>query len=218
MRFPSFKNERKCLEDGYAFVAGCDEVGMGPLAGPVVAAACILDPNSIGKYRSKDKWYARVRDSKTTNEEEREILLREILKHTVAFGVGEVWQAEIDQLNIHHASMLAMRRSIENLLSNLPPLTSHLKILIDGRFMIPKLEMGNWKLEQKAVIDGDALILSISAASIIAKVHRDKIMHTLHAKFPQYGFKNHKGYGTPEHKIALKKFGITDVHRKSFVK
>src|SRR5438477_2265068 len=112
MKFPSFNNELKCLNEGYEYVAGCDEVGVAPLAGPVVAAACILNKDSIGKYRSRNKWYARVRDSKTTSEEEREILLKEILKNCVAYGVGEVWQEDIDRLNIHHATLLAMQLAI----------------------------------------------------------------------------------------------------------
>jgi ribonuclease HII len=211
MRFPDFKNELKYLKKGFDLVAGCDEVGMGPLAGPVVAAACILDPKSIGKYRTRNKWYHRVRDSKTINEGEREVLQKEILKNCLAYGVGEVWQEEIDQLNIHHASLLAMRRAVEGLLEKIKG--EKVFLLVDGRFKIPEI-----LVEQKAVIDGDALILSISAASIIAKVHRDKIMHLLHQKFPQYGFKNHKGYSTREHKVALKKWGISQVHRKSFVK
>src|SRR5437868_1952084 len=107
MRFPNFKSELKYMQKGYNFVAGCDEVGVSPLAGPVVAAACLLDPKSIGKYRSKNKWYYRVRDSKTTSPKEREILLKQILKNTLAYGVGEVWQKDIDTLNIHHASLKA---------------------------------------------------------------------------------------------------------------
>src|SRR6185369_8430312 len=103
MVFPDFKNELQYLEQGYDFIIGCDEVGVSPLAGPVVAAACLLDPISIGKYRTKNKWYFRVRDSKTTNEVERQILLKEIFKNAIAYGIGAVWQKDIDKLNIHNA-------------------------------------------------------------------------------------------------------------------
>ncbi len=216
MRFPNFKKELEHLEQGYDFVAGCDEVGVSPLAGPVVAAACLLDPTSIGKYRSKSKWYYRIRDSKTTNEREREILLAEILKHTVAYGVGEVSEEEIDKLNIHHASREAMRRAVSELLEKVSKFsspTSKILIFIDGRFEIP-----NIKAHQKTLVAGDSEILSISAASIIAKVHRDKIMKELDKKYPKYGFARHKGYGTREHHQAIKDLGITPFHRKSFCK
>jgi ribonuclease HII len=212
MKFPDYKNELAYLSKGYIFAAGCDEVGVAPLAGPVVAAACILDPTSIGKYRSKNKWYARVRDSKTTNEEERKELLQEILKHVKAFGVGEVTHTEIDEINIHHASRLAMRRAVEELSKKISS-EEKIIIFIDGRFKIPDI---TW--EQKTIVKGDTSVLSISAASIIAKVHRDNIMHELHDKFPEYGFARHKGYGTREHQQALKKFGASSVHRKTFIK
>ena len=222
MRFPDFKNELKCLGSGYAFAAGCDEVGIAPLAGPVVAAACILDQNSIGKYRTKNKWYCRVRDSKTTTEEEREVLRREILRHTLAYGVGEVWQEEIDRLNIHNASLRAMRLAVKKMLRGLARKnlfkSGKMLLFVDGRFTIPGLERAGLQLEQKSVIDADACILSVSAASIIAKVHRDKIMRELHANFPKYGFARHKGYPTGEHRRAIKRFGPSAVHRKSFVK
>jgi ribonuclease HII len=213
MKFPDFKNELEYLNKGYIFAAGCDEVGVAPLAGPVVAAACILNPESIGKYRSKNKWYRRVRDSKTTNEEERKELVEEILGHVKAYGVGEASHTEIDEINIHHACRLAMKRAVEELAKKLPRDSKKIILFIDGRFKIPEII---W--EQKTVIRGDTSILSISAASIIAKVHRDNIMHELHAKFPEYGFARHKGYGTKEHQAALKKFGASEVHRKSFVK
>ncbi|OGJ03337.1 ribonuclease HII [Candidatus Nomurabacteria bacterium RIFCSPLOWO2_12_FULL_46_14] len=213
MQFPDFKSESEYLAKGYKYVAGCDEAGRGPLAGPVVAAACVLDKNSIGKYRSKNKWYARVRDSKTITEEEREILLQKILPNCLAWGVGAVWPAEIDRLNIHHASLLAMRRAVAELMKNLPKKQGRIFLLVDGRFQIPELQMG-----QQSIIDGDALSLSIAAASIIAKAHRDAIMRRLDASFPQYGFARHKGYGTKEHTSAIHKFGICDLHRKSFIK
>lgn len=218
MRFPDFKNEIKYLKEGYVFVAGCDEVGVSPLAGPVVAAACLLDPSSIGKYRSKNKWYFRVRDSKTTNEEERQVLLKEILEHAIAYGVGVVWQQEIDKLNIHHATLKAMRLASEELINKVSKLKkSEEKMLmfIDGRFKIPGIDL---IFDQKSMVKGDSKILSIAAASIIAKVHRDNIMRELDMKFPEYGFARHKGYNTKEHQKAIKKLGVTDFHRRSFFK
>lgn len=219
MRFPHFKNEFKYLEAGYSHVFGCDEVGVSPLAGPVVAAACMLDHTSIGRYRSKSKWYYRVRDSKTTNEVERQKLLKEILEHTVAYGVGEVWQDDIDRLNIHNATLLAMKRATEALFEKLPNGQTSRKmiLLLDGRFTIKDLASEN-ELEQKCIVKGDTEVLSIAAASIIAKVHRDNIMYELDAKFPEYGFKSHKGYKTKKHQEAIEKCGITEFHRKSFLK
>lgn len=211
MRFPSFKNELKCLEEGYTIVIGCDEVGVGPLAGPVVAAACILDPDKIGKYRSKNKWYFRVRDSKTTSEEEREKLVKEIIGNSRGYGVGVVWQEDIDRLNIHHASRKAMHLAVQDLVSKVE--CEKAFIFVDGRFKIPEIIF-----EQKTVVKGDESVLSISAASIIAKVHRDNIMKALHEKFPEYGFKSHKGYNTKAHQEALKKWGPSVVHRQSFCK
>jgi ribonuclease HII len=219
MKFPHFKNELKYMAEGYSHILGCDEVGVSPLAGPVVAAACLLDHNSIGKYRSKSKWYYRVRDSKTTNEAERQKLLKEILEHTIAYGVGEVWQDEIDQLNIHKATLLAMKKATEQLLRKIPKGTAPAKmiLLLDGRFTIKDLETRE-AIEQKCVVKGDCEILSVAAASIIAKVHRDNIMHELDAKFPEYGFASHKGYKTKKHQDAIEKCGITEFHRRSFLK
>ena len=222
MQFPDFKNEIKCFAEGYNFVIGCDEAGRGPMAGPVVAVACVLDKNSIGKNRSKNKWYARVRDSKLITEAERNILEKEIKSHVLAWGVGEVSHKEVDKINIHNASLLAMRRAVEKLGSKLGSgqilRSRKVSIFIDGRFIIPDLEVEGWKLDQKAIIDGDAKILSISAASIIAKVHRDTIMERLDGEFPGYGFARHKGYNTKEHQKALKNLGATPVHRRSFLK
>lgn len=220
MNFPSFKNEIQSRQEGYVFVAGCDEVGVSPLAGPVVAGCCILNADSIGKYRSKSKWYYRVRDSKTVNEKERELLAEEIKSHCIAYGVGEVSPEIIDKINIHQATLLAMKRAIENVFSQLGSKEVNAKaiIYIDGRFAIKELDFPPFCLEQKTVVRGDTSILSISAASIIAKVHRDGILKKLHEQFPHYGFANHKGYNTAEHRKAIAENGITAHHRKSFLK
>mgnify|MGYP001571787085 CR=1 FL=1 len=211
MLFPSFKEELKYLKQGYELIIGCDEAGRGPVAGPVVAAACILDPKNIGG-RGKDKWYARVRDSKTISEREREILAKKIKKNALVCSVGIVSEREIEKLNIHNASLLAMHKAISKIISQTPR-GKRLFVLIDGKFKI-----SNLRTPQQAIINGDALSLSISAASIIAKTHRDAIMRELDKKFPKYGFAKHKGYYTKEHQKALRKWGRSPVHRKSFIK
>lgn len=221
MQFPSFKTELDFLQNGFSHVAGCDEVGVGPLAGPVVAAACIIDPSCIGSYRSKNKWYYRVRDSKTTSEKEREQLVEEIISHCVAYGTGEADPQTIDEINIHHAALLAMKRAVESMLGKLAgehPQDMNLCLLVDGRFVVKNLESGKLSITQQAVVDGDASILSISAASIIAKVHRDNILKEYDRKMPGYGFAKHKGYNTKEHRQAIIANGVTEVHRRSFLK
>ena len=216
MHFPDFKKELDCLSSGYDLVIGCDEVGVSPLAGPVVSAACVLDPSSISGYRSKNKWYYRVRDSKTTSEEEREELVKKIMDHSLAYGLGIVSEQEIDRLNIHNASLKAMKLATEDLLRKLQLIRNkNIVLFLDGRFRIKDLETDN-RVEQRCVIKGDCKVLSISAASIIAKVHRDKIMHGFDTQFPGYGFGRHKGYNTREHQKALRELGATHIHRNSF--
>ncbi len=235
MIFPNFKTERELYAKGYHFVAGCDEVGMAPLAGPVVAAACILDSSSIGVKRGKSKWYYRVRDSKTTDSKERIKLLPEIMSHCLAFGIGSASPQQIDVLNIHNAALLAMRAAFEDLVRKLEELlplaceTQGIKnkaqeiknkifLILDGRFTLKDLQSENFDLFQKAIIDADAKILSVSAASIIAKEHRDAILRQMDRELPGYGFARHKGYATREHRDAILTHGITSHHRKSFLK
>jgi ribonuclease HII len=205
MKFPTYKHETQKILEGFINVAGCDEVGIAPLAGPVVAAAVILDPESIGKQRSKSKWWYRVRDSKTTNELEREQLVEFIKDHSIDFSVGVVARETIDEINIHQAGMLAMKKSVDGLKQ------SPAFLFLDG---IHKIK--NILIPQLAVISGDEKILSISAASIVAKVARDKILKNLDELYPQYGFIKHKGYPTRQHKAALLKYGVTPEHRLSF--
>ncbi|MGE5392335.1 MAG: ribonuclease HII [Candidatus Saccharibacteria bacterium] len=193
---------------GFLRVAGCDEVGVAPLAGPVVAATVILDPDSIGRQRSKNKWWYRVRDSKTVNEKEREQLLPFIEDNALDFAVGLVSHETIDEINIHQASMLAMERSVEGLKKMKPDF-----IFLDGIWMLK----GFKEVPQEPVIGGDSKILSIAAASIVAKVARDRFMKQLHEQFPLYGFDKHKGYPTLFHKRALVELGATPFHRKTFL-
>ncbi len=175
-------------------VAGVDEVGRGSLFGPVVAAAVILDRN----YRIRG-----LRDSKLLLCEKRELLAPRIREHSVAWAVAAVDAARIDQINIYHASRLAMREAV----SRLQPAADHL--LIDAL----KLDSD---LPQRAIIHGDALSASIAAASILAKVERDRLMCEWDAVFPEYGLASHKGYSTPQHLAALRELGPTPLHRQSF--
>ncbi len=205
MKFPTYKHEQKKFHEGFLLVAGCDEVGIGPLAGPVIAATVVLDPDSIDGKRTKSKWWYRVRDSKTTSEAEREELVEFIKDHSLDFGVGIVSRETIDEINIHQAGMLAMEKSVSSLKQ--PPDF----LFLDGIHKIKSISV-----PQQPVISGDEKILSISAASIVAKVARDQILKQLHETFPEYGFDQHKGYGTKFHRAAILKYGVTPAHRHSF--
>jgi ribonuclease HII len=176
-------------------MAGVDEAGRGPLAGPVVAAAVILDDTR--RIRG-------LADSKVLTPLQRDRLYDQILEKALCCSVAQASVEEIDTLNILHATMLAMKRAVEGL--RLKPV----KVLVDGN-RLPPLDV-----LAEAVVGGDAKIKSISAASILAKVHRDRLCQTLHEEFPQYGFASHKGYGTPEHLEALRVHGACHHHRKFF--
>ena len=176
-------------------VAGVDEAGRGPLAGPVVAAAVILDD----KKRIRG-----LNDSKLLTPLTRDRLYDEIRAKALCCSIGEASVEEIDTLNILHATMLAMKRAVEGL--RLKPA----KVLVDGN-RLPVL-----RIPAEAIVGGDAKVKSISAASILAKVHRDRLCLTLHALHPQYGFDAHKGYCTPMHLAALKAHGACEIHRRSF--
>lgn len=175
-------------------VAGVDEVGRGSLFGPVVAAAVILDRN----YRVRG-----LRDSKLLLPERRELLALRIREHAIAWSVAAVDAARIDQINIYHASRLAMQDAV----MLLRPAADHL--LIDAMRL-------NCELPQRAIIHGDALSASIAAASILAKVERDRLMCLWDPVFPEYGLASHKGYSTPQHLAVLRELGPTPLHRQSF--
>ncbi len=181
-------------------LAGVDEAGRGPLAGPVVAAAVILDPK-----RHIDG----LDDSKRLSETARERLAHEIREHSLAWSVASAEPAEIDQINILAATMLAMRRAIESL-SVMPK-----GVQVDGN-RLPNLSFADVKLHGEAIVGGDGKIASISAASIIAKTHRDAIMVTLDREYPVYEFARHKGYGTRVHLERLKEHGPCPAHRQTF--
>lgn len=175
--------------------AGVDEVGRGPLAGDVVAAAVILDPA---------KPIVGLADSKKLSEKRREALFLEIQEKALAFSIARASVAEIDKINILQASLLAMTRAVEGL--SIQP--EH--VWVDGN-KIPK-----WRYPAEAIIKGDSRVQAISAASILAKVTRDRELVTLHEQYPDYGFADHKGYPTAVHLAALEKHGITPHHRQSF--
>ena len=180
-------------------VAGVDEVGRGPWAGPVVAAAVILDPGNIP---------AGLNDSKKLSPERRAELAIEIQNVAIATSIAEASVAEIDQLNILAASMLAMRRAVGGLT------TQPNSILVDGN-RDPGFET-NGQITTRCIVKGDGLSLSIAAASIIAKVFRDELMAKLSQSFPDYGWERNAGYGVPHHRQALSMVGVSPHHRKSF--
>ena len=180
---------------GFVYVAGVDEVGRGCLAGPVVAAAVVLDP---------DRYIPRIGDSKTVTAPERERLYARITREAICWSVIGVDPDEIDRINIHQASLRAMQRAVLTL-APLPDM-----VLVDA-FRIPDLPMA-----QRGVIHGDARCTAIAAASIVAKVTRDRAMLELHGRDPRYGFDRHKGYATREHLDAVTRFGYSGAHRRSF--
>jgi ribonuclease HII len=181
--------------DGNGLLAGVDEAGRGPLAGPVVAAAVILD--DLHPIRG-------LKDSKTLSARRREALFDEIRAKALCCCIAQASVDEIDTLNILQATLLAMRRAVEGL--RLPPAW----VAVDGN-RLPVL-----KVPGEAIVKGDARVPAISAASILAKVHRDQLCADLHQAYPAYGFATHKGYPTPEHLQALREHGPAPVHRKSF--
>jgi ribonuclease HII len=180
---------------GFYRIAGCDEVGRGCLAGPVVAGAVVLDPNAH---------IPGLADSKMLTAAERERLSNLITSRAFAWAVAFVEPAEIDAINIHRASLQAMRRAV----LSLAPLPD--AVLVDA-FRIPDLHMA-----QRGVLHGDRRCAAIAAASIIAKVSRDRLMMTEHQSDPRYGYDKHKGYATAEHRAAVERFGYSSLHRRSF--
>lgn len=190
------ERERALWGRGLRFVAGIDEVGRGPLAGPVVAAAVVMPPDV--RLEGAD-------DSKRLSAVRRERLFVEVRATALAVGVGAASAAEIDRLNIRRATALAMQRAIVRL--RLPP--EHL--LVDG---LPVPELG--REAQSAVVGGDGCVQCIACASIVAKVVRDRLMHRLAARYPGFGWERNMGYGTPAHLDALRRLGATPHHRRSF--
>lgn len=189
--------EMEIRAKGFTAVCGIDEAGRGPLAGPVVAAAVIL-PEGIQ--------LPGVNDSKKITEKKREILFDFVKEHALAYGIGEASETEIDEINILQATFLAMRRAVEAL--QLPADYA----LVDGN------RIQGLPIPAETVIGGDGKVLSIAAASILAKVTRDRYMRDMAAQYPEYGFEKHKGYGTKAHYAAIEQYGICPLHRKTFLK
>lgn len=191
-----FDFEHQAIADGFAFIAGVDEVGRGCLAGPVIAAACILD---ITKPVPKG-----LNDSKKLTEKQRDEIAAELRETAVAFAVGIVEANEIDRINILEATKVAMTQAIQAL----SPAADH--ILVDA------LNLKHLRIPQKAIIKGDSISYSIAAASVIAKTYRDNLMVEFDAVYPQYGFAGHKGYGAALHRQAIKDHGPCPLHRMTF--
>ena len=187
--------EKKAIKNGFSRIAGLDEAGRGPLAGPVVAAAVIL-PLS---FRVAD-----IGDSKKISPKKRIDLYSKIYEHADAIGIGIIDAIEIDRINILKASLPSMAISVKNLVPQPDCL------LVDGKFQISS------NLPQQPIVKGDNLSISIAAASIVAKVTRDRLMERYHLDYPRFGFSKHKGYPTKGHKEAIQEFGCCPIHRRSF--
>lgn len=193
-----YEIEKEHLEKGFQVICGIDEAGRGPLAGPVCAAAVILPFGTE---------IAGLNDSKKLSEKKREALFPVITEKASAYGIGFASEQEIDEINILNATFLAMRRAVESL-----GITPDL-LLIDGN-QKPKIGVG----DEVTVVKGDMKSVSIAAASVLAKVSRDRYMLEQAQKYPQYAFEKHKGYGTKLHYEKLAEFGISPLHRRSFLK
>ena len=194
-QIPTLEFEDVCWGRGFEHIAGVDEAGRGPLAGPVVAAAVILP---------KGMSIEGVNDSKKLSVKQREKLFHDIYNRALAVGVGIVSHEVIDRINIYQASILAMRKAVEKLVI-VPSI-----VLADGN----SFKHESWRYQN--IIDGDAKSITIAAASVIAKVTRDGLMLEYHEQYPLYGFDRHKGYGTRFHVEALRQYGMCPIHRRSF--
>jgi ribonuclease HII len=196
---PTLRYERSHWRDGQTRIVGVDEVGVAPSSGPVVAAAVIMRPDC--------KRIPGVRDSKTLSAAQRERLAAIIRRRALAVGIGAASVAEIDRLNIYHATHLAMRRAILRLGER-----DH--VLVDGlRIRGFEEEVGPYT----AIVDGDALCYTIACASVVAKVIRDRLMTRLALRYPEYGWERNSGYATAEHRAAMNELGLTPFHRRSFI-
>ena len=193
--YPNNRQEKRLLKNGFALIAGIDEVGKGAWAGPIVAAAVILNP----KIRIKG-----IKDSKLLRAPDRKILFNQIVESAIAWATAAVSQTEIDRLGIKQANILVIQKALKKM----RPQPDYL--LIDA------IKIDYQNLPSSAIIDGDYKITSVAAASIIAKVTRDKMMDELAEKYPAYGFKQHKGYGTSHHFQMIVEHGICQLHRKTW--
>ncbi len=223
MKLPAKTLEKKLFISGYRYIVGVDEVGMGCLAGPVVVCAVGLTNTFYNKHHKKLRW---LRESKLLASHQRERFAKELLTENLVHAISYASPKTIDKLNIYQASRLAMRKAIAKISNFQFPISNQVSnfqstkkdqwkpksmLLIDGNKKIPGL-----KGEQMAIVKGDRKIFAIACASIIAKVHRDRIMTRYAKKYPGYGFEKHKGYGTKYHQVQLASLGPSDIHRRSF--
>jgi len=212
MKYPNFSEEKNLWKKGFKMVAGLDEAGRGPLAGPVVAACVNFQFSIFNKFSIKQ--FSNVNDSKKMTPKAREDVYKKLINHpNIKWGVGIVSEKVIDKINILEATKLAMSKAVFSLAHKVDDRQLCCApdfLLVDGNFGL------NINLPQKSVIKGDQKVFSVAAASIIAKVTRDKLMQKYHRKYPQYGFLKHKGYGTKAHFASLEKFGPCKIHRKTF--
>ena len=214
-KLPTFALEEAARELGYRIVIGVDEAGRGPLAGPVVAAAARYRSDSLIFPPEADRYVRLIRDSKTLSEHQREDAYRWIVDHFET-GVGMVDAEMIDRVNILQATFLALQQAVDEVLKkcvqesesmgNIP-----VRVLVDGNRAIPHVTYA-----QETIVRGDAQVVSIAAASIVAKVTRDRLMRVFDNTYPKYGFAQHKGYGTAKHLEALRQHGPCPIHRCSF--
>ena len=203
----NLNKEKYLWKRGYKYVTGLDEAGRGPLAGPVVAAAVMIGvkskrQNARPQFKAKSL-LKEVKDSKKLSSKKREVLYKLLVKEpNIEWGIGKVSEKMIDKINILEATKLAMKKAVNNLKIDY--------LILDGNFKI------DLDIPQKSIRKGDSKIFSIAAASIIAKVTRDRIMKRYHKKYPQYGFNKHKGYTTKLHRTMIKKHGPCKIHRMTF--
>lgn len=209
MIHPHLEKEKYHWSQGRKYIAGIDEAGRGPLAGPVVAGAVIIFPETIKNIENIPE-FKLIRDSKTLSARQREIAYEFIIQN-FQWGVGLSDEKTIDRINILQAAFLAMKKAISDIKMKIK--TDPEIVLVDGRSPIP-----NISIRQESIVGGDKFVFSISAASVIAKVTRDRLMLEFHEKYPKYNFAQHKGYGTKMHFEMIKKYGLCDIHRKSFAK
>ncbi len=236
----NFKYEQAKIKQGYSYIIGCDEVGRGCLAGPVVAAAVVFDPQILD-LKSYILNFKGVKDSKKLTALKREELSLKIKQSALAWSIAEVSSQDIDKINIHNASLLAMRKAVEglsvrhceecirrgNLNANKDCFgctrNDKIFLFIDGKFTIPSFAEATkgkpkFDVKQESIIGGDNKVLSIAAASIIAKVYRDQLMREFDKQYPNYNFSQHKGYATEHHRAMVAKHGLCPTHRVSICK
>lgn len=217
MKYPNFREERKLWRKGYKRIVGIDEAGRGPLAGPVTATALTVRKFPISKRGPRKRegggrvgvQFLKVKDSKKLSAKKRENLYKFLVKNKkIEWGIGRVSERVIDRINILEATKLAMKRAVRNLEKKLRKKIDFL--IVDGNFRI------DLPIPQKSIKKADAKVFSCAAASIIAKVTRDRTMERYHKKYPKYGFDRHKGYPTKFHRKMLKKYNPCKIHRKTF--